>query len=261
MTIKRIWVASVGLLALPLVGLTSDVIPMDQEPPHHLALQNEYVKVFNVLVSPGDLIVLHRHDRDTLAIAMGDQLVTVGVPGEPDVHQKNADGQVRLQRSGYAHSTHVDGDTPYRTVAVELMQPQANFHNLCGEVLAGQPLSCASEARSESQSEVGGLSSVGELASRKTDEPLIASDQTTVRLIRLASHESLNPAMNLGASSSAALLLVALDDVTMASSRKAPGKVMQPGDFLWFEGGAAQQIQNRSHIEVRLILFHFRRPQ
>jgi hypothetical protein len=35
------------------------------------------------------------------------------------VHQKNTDAQVSLQRSGYIHSTHVDGDTPYHTVAVE----------------------------------------------------------------------------------------------------------------------------------------------
>jgi len=42
----------------------------------------------------------------------------IGVSGKHDVHQKTADAQVRLQRSGY-HSTHIDGDTPYHTVAVE----------------------------------------------------------------------------------------------------------------------------------------------
>ena len=45
---------------------------------HHLALQNDFVKVFDVQVSPGDSIVLHRHDQDTVAIAIGEQLVTVG---------------------------------------------------------------------------------------------------------------------------------------------------------------------------------------
>src|SRR5579864_507342 len=118
------------------------VITMDQEPHHHLVLQNDYVKVFNVEVSPGDSIVLHRHDGDTVAIAIGDQLVTVGIPGKPDVHSKNADAQVRLQRSGYMHSTHADGDMPYHTIAVELMRSQTNFHNVCAVVLPGQPLNC-----------------------------------------------------------------------------------------------------------------------
>jgi hypothetical protein len=52
---------------------------MDQEPHHHVALRNNYVKVFKLEVSPGDSIVLHRHDQDTVAIAIGDQDVTVGM--------------------------------------------------------------------------------------------------------------------------------------------------------------------------------------
>ena len=45
---------------------------MDQEPHHHLTLQNDYVKISEVEVSPGDPIVLHHHDQDTVAIAIGD---------------------------------------------------------------------------------------------------------------------------------------------------------------------------------------------
>src|ERR1700676_5556762 len=137
------WFTTLCLLLLPLMTQTPSVITMDQEPHHHLALHNDYVKVFKVEVSPGDSIVVHSHDQDTVAIAVGEQLVTVGIPGKPDVHQKNADGQVRLQRSGYIHSTHVDGDTPYHTVAVELLRPQTGFHNACAEILPGQPLNCS----------------------------------------------------------------------------------------------------------------------
>src|SRR6202162_1251874 len=103
------WLAAMWLLPLPLFAQAPDVITMDQEPHHHLALQNDYVKVFNVEVSPGDSIALHRHDQNTIAIAIGDQLVTVGIPGKPDVHQKNADAQIRLQAGGYVHSTPVAG--------------------------------------------------------------------------------------------------------------------------------------------------------
>src|SRR6202166_4927840 len=128
MKTKATWFAAMCLLPMLLVAQAPAVITMDQEPHHHLSLQNDYVKVFNVEVSPGDSIVLHRHDQDTIAIAIGEQLVTVGIPGKPDVHQKNADAQVRLQRGGYVHSTRVDGDTLYHTVAVELLHVQTNFH-------------------------------------------------------------------------------------------------------------------------------------
>jgi len=39
------------------------------------------VKVFKVEVSSEDSIVLYRHDQDTVAIPIEDQLVTVGIPG------------------------------------------------------------------------------------------------------------------------------------------------------------------------------------
>jgi hypothetical protein len=94
------WFAVICLLPLLLVAQAPIVPTTDHEPHHHLVLHNDYVKVFSVLVSPGDSIILHSHDQDTVAIAIGDQLVTVGIPGKPDVQQKNADAQVRLQRSG-----------------------------------------------------------------------------------------------------------------------------------------------------------------
>jgi len=109
---------------------------------HHLALQNDFVKVFKVEVAPGDSIAMHRHDRDTIAIAVGEQMVTVGFPDKPEIHQKNPDGQLRLQKVGYVHSTRVDVGTAYHTVAVELLHPQGNPRNLCAPVMADQPLNC-----------------------------------------------------------------------------------------------------------------------
>ncbi len=134
------WLATLWLVIPPLVTLASSIITMDQEPHHHLAMKNNFVKIFSVEVAPGGSILLHRHDGDTVAIAIGDQEVTVGIPGNADVHQKNADGQVRLQASGYIHSTHIDGATAYHTVAVELLHPQTGSHNVCASVLPGQPL-------------------------------------------------------------------------------------------------------------------------
>jgi hypothetical protein len=94
------WLAAMCLQPFPLFAQVPGVITVDQEPHHHLALHNDYVTAFKVEVSPGDSIVLHSHDQDTVAIAIGDRLVTVGISGKPDVHQKNADAQVRLQHGG-----------------------------------------------------------------------------------------------------------------------------------------------------------------
>jgi quercetin dioxygenase-like cupin family protein len=242
MNSKMAWLVAIVLSSLPLRAQDPAVITMDQEPHHHLALHNDYVKVFKVEVSPGDSIVLHRHDQDTVAIAIGEQLVTVGIPGKPDVHQKNADAQVRLQRSGYKHSTRVDGDTPYHTVAVELMRPQTNFRNACTEVLLGQPLNCPEAPATAS--------------STYTSQLLLQSDQTLVALTRVLPHQSMKRGR-----SPATSMIVALDagSISYASS-KGPEKALKPGDFVWIDrrSGQGPVYQNQSDKDTRFIEIIFR---
>jgi hypothetical protein len=218
---------------------------MDQEPHHHLALQNEYVKVFKVEVSPGDSIVLHRHDQDTVAIAIGEQLVTVGIPGKPDVHQKNADAQVRLQRGGYMHSTRVDGDTPYHTVAVELLHPQTGFHNVCAEILPGQPLNCPDTAAKAS-------------AAYKS-QPLIESSETTVQLVHVLPHQSMNhPGFT--AAYDGPRLVVVLDPLTISiKTSQELEKELKSGDFRWFDTGqiSTSVLQNKTDKDSRFLEISF----
>jgi len=234
MKIKFAGLTALCLLSSSLVAQTPAVPTMDHEPHHHLALHNDYVKVFNVEVAPGDSIILHSHDQDTIAIAIGDQLVTVGIPGKTIPPSKNADGQVRLQRSGYIHSTHVDGDTPYHTVAVELMQPQTNFHNVCAEILPGQPLNCPKVVIPTGASGV---------------QPMLESNETRASLIRVLPNKSIK------VGEEGPEVIVALDAATISGASKEPAKTLKPGDFLWLEGGTGQwrSYKNIGAKEARYI--------
>lgn len=220
MKIKAAWIAALCLVPASLVAQTPAVPTMDHEPHHHLALHNDYVKVFNVEVAPKDSIILHSHDQDTIAIAIGDQLVTVGIPGKTIPPSKNADGQVRLQRSGYIHSTHVDGDTPYHTVAVELMQPQTNFHNLCAEILPGQPLNC--------------LEGSSKTTSAFKSQALLESNETRASLVRVIPRKSIK------VGESGPEVIVALDAATISGSSKEPAKTLKAGDYVWLDGDSGQ---------------------
>jgi uncharacterized Zn-binding protein involved in type VI secretion len=238
MKTKIKWFAAMWLLPLSLAAQAPAVITMDKEPHHHLALNNEYVKVFKVEVSPGDSIVLHRHDQDTIAIAIGDQEVTVGIPGKPDVHQKNADAQVRLQRAGYVHSTRVDGNTPYHTVAVELLRPQTNFHNVCAAVLPDQPMNCPDPPANSTP--------------ENSSKTLLESGETRVRLLRVPSGQNL-----ILGGLKYSMLIVALDPANLsATSESGTDQTLKPGEFLWFaDGGPSQVFKNNGKSEVRLVLF------
>ena len=239
MSARVVTLALLSLYSCSVFAQDVSVITMDQEPHHHLVLQNEFVKVFNVEVSPGDLIVLHRHDQNTVAIAIGDQLVTVGVPGKPDVHFKNADAQVRLQRSGYTHSTRVDGDAPYHTVAVELLEPQANFQNVCGEVLVGQALNCTESAKKESAA--------------FSSEELLQSGEAEVWMVRVHPHQAVS-----GAEFPFAAVIVALDPATIPSgSPKRKDRSLQPGEFVWLESRHGRPYQNPGDKDARFIEIRF----
>jgi hypothetical protein len=220
------------------------VIPLASEPHHHLALHNEYVNLYTVEVAPHDSVQLHRHEFDAISIMMSNSEVLVRAPGKPDARQKLSEGQVRLQSSGYVHSTSIQGDTIYRNVTVELLSRQQGGRNLCAKVMATQGLNCPSEQASPP-------------SSTHTEQPQYQTDQTTVTLIGVLPRQKVSLG-NIGGSE----LIVSLDDAFVATAGEAaPAKPMHPGDFKWIAiGQAASVFRNNSDKEARLISFRLKPP-
>jgi hypothetical protein len=219
------------------------VIPLAQEPHHHLALHNEYVNVYQVEVAPRDAVLLHRHDVDAISVMLSDAEVTVHAPGKPDVRQKLLEGQVRLQARGYVHSTSIDGDTTYRNVTVELLLPQQEGRNLCAPVIVAGPLNCApAQAAPEGKTHI--------------EQPQFETDQTSVALIRVLPHQK----VSLGDPGHAELIL-ALDAGVARAGGGVAGKWLHRGEFVWLESGKnAKAFQNDGDNEARLVCFVLR-PQ
>lgn len=242
MNSKYAFFAALLILPLPLSPQAPPLITMAEEPHHHLALHNEFVNVYNAEAAPGDSLQLHRHNHDAVAIAIGDQTVTLGIPGKPEVHTKNADGQVRMQVSGYVHSTRNDGKSTYHTVAIELLQTQTGERNLCATVLPGKPMNCPEGAPAAS-------------TSKRTDVPQFASNESRVQAVRVPAHQNVKIA-NPGQSE----LLVALDPASMSpASGSGPDEALRAGEFLWFDKDAlARTLKNGSDKEVRFVELTFK---
>ena len=227
------------LFGLSFSARAQDVIPLSSEPHHHLALHNSYANVYRVEVNPHDSVRLHRHDYDAISIMLGDAEVTVHVPDKPDAHQNLTNGQVRLQRQGYIHSTEIDGDKLYRNVTVELLNPQHNPRNLCAPVIPGQPLDCPNESKTES--------------SKLNAQPQYETDETNVTLATLVPHQQTTVKNR-----SSALLLIALDDFVVGSPIK---KLLRAGDFLWIgKPEESKLLKNESVNPARFVTFRFKTP-
>ena len=217
----------------------SKVIPLSSEPHHHLALHNDYVNLYQVQVKPHDSVLLHRHDYDAISVMLAGARVTVRAPGKPDVHQDLEAAQVRLQPKGYVHQTAIE-DELYRNVTVELLQPQRGGHNLCAQVMAGQPLHCDTQP--------------GDKQAGVANRPQFATEETTITLSTLpAGHE-----LPFGTADSA-VLVIALDPCALVSKSGKAEREIPAGGFVWRDKAApARSIRNAVAAEARLVSFVFK---
>jgi len=59
------FIAIAALLLGGLIPVAAQApVPLSGEPRHHLKFENQYVRVFDVLVPPGDATLFHTHSND-----------------------------------------------------------------------------------------------------------------------------------------------------------------------------------------------------
>jgi quercetin dioxygenase-like cupin family protein len=124
-------------LAWAQTAATPVPVPVDQEPRHHLFLENAYVRVFKVEVAPLDRTLLHQHDRDYVFVTLGESDVINARLGEPARELKLKDGDTAYAKGGFAHVAINAAKTPFRNVTIELVKPKPDTSPEPWETLAG----------------------------------------------------------------------------------------------------------------------------
>ncbi|MGO9126374.1 MAG: hypothetical protein ACLP6G_15995 [Terriglobales bacterium] len=119
---KSLAVLPIALLLTVAASVPAAEVEITAEPFHHLALQNQYVRVFQVEVAPHAATLMHRHRHDYIFVSLGATEVSNEVAGKPPVTLKLQDGEVRSADGGFAHIARNLAATPFRAVAVELLQ-------------------------------------------------------------------------------------------------------------------------------------------
>lgn len=97
-------------------------VDITSEPHHHLILQNEYVRVFNVDVEPRDATLMHRHRYDYAYVVLGPAQISNDVQGRGATPLTVNDGDVKFSDGNFVHSIHDTGATPFRNITVEFLQ-------------------------------------------------------------------------------------------------------------------------------------------
>ena len=105
---------------------TPSAVPIEQEPAHRLVLQNEYVRVFEVWLPPGETTLWHVHLHDGVSVRLTDATIE----DRPVVGQAKTFrlrwGEVTYGATPTAltHQVRNVGDTTFHNVYIELLTPK-----------------------------------------------------------------------------------------------------------------------------------------
>src|SRR5712671_7097141 len=125
-------------------------VPISEEPHHRLVLQNEFTRIYNVMVPPLDATLLHQHDHPYLYVVLGPADIINAIAGKPELHQTLQDGETHFTPGNFAHIARTDFGMPFHNITIELLHPQGAAKNLCQAVLAAQPVECPPQAAGNS---------------------------------------------------------------------------------------------------------------
>ncbi len=119
---RSIRIAAFLVIAIFVVAQATSEVEITNEPHHHLAVENEYVRVFKVEVAAHDATLMHRHRHDYLFISLGSADVSNEVEGKSPARLNLQDGQTGFLPGNFAHIARNLAAAPFRNVTIELLR-------------------------------------------------------------------------------------------------------------------------------------------
>jgi quercetin dioxygenase-like cupin family protein len=114
-----------------------EAVPVSKEPHHHFKFENEFVRVYDVLVDAGDATLYHTHSNDYVFVNLTNSRLKAQVLGSPAVDLLVKQGQTVFTKGPITHRV-VNADTgPFRNITVEILKTPAAQSE--GSPLAGVP--------------------------------------------------------------------------------------------------------------------------
>jgi quercetin dioxygenase-like cupin family protein len=223
------------LLLIPFVlAQTATEVEITAEPLHHIALENEMVRVFKVEVAPKSSTLMHRHRHDYFSVALGDTHISNDVEGKQPADVKLNNGDTRFTPGNFAHIARDLADTPFRNITIELLQD---------EKLRQTPSRWPEESGERA---VQG----GRIKILFVKDGVRASEVNLEPGAIVPSHHHDGPH-----------LVVAVSDLDLRSDfeggRPTSELRLKAGDIEWIPGGYTHTVTNTGKNAARLITFDF----
>jgi len=222
------------LAAIALAAQSTSEVELTAEPHHHLAFQNQYVRVFQVEVPPHDATLMHTHHHDYVFVTLGASQIENDVKGKPPVTLNLQDGETRFVAGNFAHIARNLADTPFRNVTVEFLQDEAARKN---------PPAKWDEER--------GL----HVFTGGTQDIVFVQDGVRVSEIELQPDATVPSHHHSGPH-----LMVAVSDLEIRSDVEGQGPMpghLKSGDVKWLPGGYTHTLTNTGKQEAKFVTLEF----
>ena len=211
---------------------TNTAVPISQEPHHHLVLENEYTRVYDVTVPAHQSTLMHRHDNDYLAVIVEPGEIQNAVVGRPLTAGHAGKGEVRFAVAPLTHRLINSGDTPFRNITVEILKKKSGT---------------SKETTPERGLEVGhgGLS-----------DTVVDNSEVRVQEVQIAAGGMLHKHTH-----KFPFLVVALSDLdlhNMPQGKPAAMVHQNAGEVKWIGAGSTHEMMNVGKQEARFIEVEFK---
>ncbi|MGA8152764.1 MAG: hypothetical protein WB952_17575 [Terriglobales bacterium] len=234
---KSLWVAGAFMLSTVLSSSQTEPpheVEITAEPMHHLALENRYVRVFQVEVAPRSATLMHRHRHDYMFVTLGASEAANEVEGKSPLLIKLRDGETRFVAGDFAHIHRNLGNNPSRNVTIEFLQDER------------------ARTAPVKWEEDRGL----HILHGGTEEILFAKDGALASEVELQT-AGVGPERR----SARPQLLVAVSDLVLRgdfASGRSSNLEMKSGDVKWFARGLPNGVTNVGRQGARYVVVEFR---
>lgn len=228
---------SILLAAALLAAPTANEVEITSEPSHHLTLENQSVRVFNVEVAPHASTLTHWHRHDYVFVTLGASHISNEVLGKTPVEIKLPDGETRFSPATFAHLARNLSDQPFRNVTIEYLEDEKLRHSV--------------QAGNVKWDEKRGL----DVLQGGTRQILFVNDGVRVSAIELQPGGALPSPHHTGP-----LLLVAVSDVDIRSGAEGDGLTsdhFKAGESKWLAGGYTQALNNVGQQPAKFVTVEF----
>jgi quercetin dioxygenase-like cupin family protein len=125
---KNVTAQSIPVAAPPHTEIprSNEPLPVEQEPHHRWAFQNQYVRVLDVLLASGESTLFHTHSHDSIAVQLSEASI------QQQVFEKNWQPALKLipgnvtyaegAKAPYTHRVKNVGSTTFHVVDIELLK-------------------------------------------------------------------------------------------------------------------------------------------